>query len=236
MSSYSPLRNPLCLALDVDAAEEALKIAERLGPLVGGLKVGPRLIYQGGKQLVAELSNYAPLFVDCKFFDIPSTMEAAVRTSFEAGASLVTVHALAGEEALLALARLEAQLNQQRPFRILAVTILTSWTEAALPSNFRKLPLSEHVRQLAELAQRSGLKSVVCSAQEISILRDLNLFMLTPGIRFAHEDVSDQKRVVGPQEAMELGASALVVGRPILGAKDPEQAVHQYLRAMGFAG
>lgn len=232
MGSASPLRNPLCLALDVDSEERALSFVTSLGAQVGGFKMGPRLVYQGGKALIQKISQVAPVFVDCKFFDIPSTMEAAVRTSFEAGASLVTVHALAGEEALSLMAKVEKELSQKRPFRILAVTILTSWQQNSMPSNFRQQPVAEHVRELAELVKRSGLQSIVCSAEEIEILKDLNLFMVTPGIRFPHESKSDQKRVVGPQEAIEKGSSVLVVGRPVIEASNPSQVVQDYLKAI----
>jgi orotidine-5'-phosphate decarboxylase len=114
----------------------------------------------------------------------------------------------------------------------LAVTILTSWSEASMPSNFRQQPIPEHVRELAELTRRSGLKSIVCSAEEISILKDLDLFLLTPGIRFSGEPKSDQKRVVGPREAIERGASVLVVGRPILEAENPQKALADYLKVI----
>jgi orotidine-5'-phosphate decarboxylase len=228
----APLRNPLCVALDVDSEERALALTSQLGAIVGGFKLGPRLVYQGGKDLIHKISQVAPVFVDCKFFDIPSTMEAAVRTSFEAGASLVTVHAMAGEEALRVMGKVEKELSQIRPFRILAVTILTSWSESSMPSNFRQQPIPEHVRELAELVKRSGLNSIVCSAEEIEILKDLNLFMLTPGIRFSHEAKADQKRVVGPKEAIQRGSSALVVGRPIIEAADPKTIALEYLKAI----
>lgn len=230
--SFAPFRNPLCVALDVDCQEKALSLVEDLGELAGGFKLGPRLVYQGGRELIEKIAKVAPVFVDCKFFDIPSTMEAAVRTSFEAGASVVTVHALAGEEALSLLAKLETELSKIRPFRTLAVTILTSWSEASMPSNFRHQPIPEHVRELAELVKRSGLQSIVCSAEEVSFLRDLSLFMLTPGIRFEHEAKGDQKRVVGPREAIQRGASALVVGRPIIEASNPKQVASEYLKAI----
>ncbi|MEZ0390601.1 MAG: orotidine-5'-phosphate decarboxylase [Pseudobdellovibrionaceae bacterium] len=230
-----PLRNPLCLPLDVDHEEKALKLVEQLGGVVGGFKLGPRLIYQGGRELVQKIAKVAPVFVDCKFFDIPSTMEAAVRTSFEAGASLVTVHAMAGEEALRLMADLEAELSKKRPFRILAVTILTSWKESSMPSIFRQQPIREHVRELAELVKRSGLRSVVCSAEEIEILKDLDLYLVTPGIRFPHEEKGDQKRVMGPQEAISLGSSVLVVGRPIFESQDPLKKAQEYLKAIESA-
>jgi orotidine-5'-phosphate decarboxylase len=228
----SPLKNPLCVALDVDSEEKALAIAQELSDLAGGFKLGPRLIHRGGMQLVQKMAKIAPVFVDCKFFDIPSTMEAAVRTSFEAGASLVTVHAMAGEEALTRMAQVEKELSKQRPFRILAVTILTSWSESSLPSNFRKMPIAEHVRELAEMVKRSGLSSVVCSTEEIKILKGLDLFLLTPGIRFPADGKGDQKRVAGPREALQEGSSALVVGRPIIEAANPKAAAQDYFRAI----
>jgi orotidine-5'-phosphate decarboxylase len=232
MNSAAPLKSPLCVALDVDSEERAFQIAQDLKDLAGGFKVGPRLVYRGGESLIQKMAKLAPVFVDCKFFDIPSTMEAAVRTSFEAGASLVTLHALAGEEALSKLAKLEQELSKQRPFRILAVTILTSWSEASMPSNFRQQPIAEHVRELAELVKRSGLRSIVCSAEEMKILKDLGLYMLTPGIRFPTDEKGDQKRVSGPQEAIQNGSSALVVGRPIIEATNPKSTAQEYLNAI----
>jgi orotidine-5'-phosphate decarboxylase len=112
------LKNPLILALDVDSKEEAHKILHPIADLVGGIKVGPRLVYRYGASLVTELSKRAPVFVDNKYFDIPSTMASAVLASFEAGATLVTVHSMAGSEALSQLATLEKELNQIRPFKI----------------------------------------------------------------------------------------------------------------------
>jgi hypothetical protein len=121
--SSEPMRNPIIAALDVDSRDQALKLADDLADVVGGFKVGPRLCLRYGQDLVKEVAARAPVFVDNKHFDIPSTMEAAVRASFEAGASLVTVHALSGREALTKMATLEKELSQKRPFKILAVTI-----------------------------------------------------------------------------------------------------------------
>ncbi len=171
-SKFSPFLNPLCVALDVDTAEQAMQIVHLLNPqkmpfkishdissdkmtqqklqstfpnaipsanpniilnsnLAGGFKLGPRLLLKYGQSLIQEIAQYAPVFVDCKFFDITSTTMAAVRSSFEAGASVVTVHALNGKECLQALAKLEKELNQIRPFKILCVTILTSWSQGS---------------------------------------------------------------------------------------------------------
>jgi orotidine-5'-phosphate decarboxylase len=227
-----PMRNPVIAALDVDTREQALKLADQLADVVGGFKVGPRLCLRYGQEITQEIAARAPVFVDNKHFDIPSTMEAAVRASFEAGASLLTVHALSGREALTRMAALEKELSQKRPFKILAVTILTSWDQNSLPPNLKNQPISQHVTELAELVRSSGLSGVVCSPHELDLLQNKGLYLVTPGIRFSMDSLGDQKRVMGPDEAIHAGASALVVGRPIIEAKNPRETATNYVMAL----
>lgn len=227
-----PMKNPIILALDVDTREKALKIADDVADIVGGIKLGPRLCLRYGMEFVKEMAQRAPIFLDNKHFDIPSTMEAAVRASFEAGASLVTVHALSGKEALTRMAAVEKELNQQRPFRILAVTILTSWDQDSLPVNMKSQPIAQHVTELATLVKDSGLKGIVCSPHELDLLQNRDLYLVTPGIRFSMQDSGDQKRIMGPKEALRAGASALVVGRPILEASNIKEAATDFVMAM----
>ncbi|AHZ83392.1 orotidine 5'-phosphate decarboxylase [Bdellovibrio bacteriovorus] len=226
------MKNPIILALDVDTRDQALKIADDLSDIVGGIKLGPRLCLRYGMDFVKEMAQRAPIFLDNKHFDIPSTMEAAVRASFEAGASLVTVHALSGKEALTRMAAVEKELNQQRPFRILAVTILTSWDQNSLPVNMKSQPIAQHVTELASLVKDSGLSGVVCSPHELDLLQNRDLYLVTPGIRFSMQDSGDQKRIMGPKEALRAGASALVVGRPILEASNIKEAATDFVMAM----
>ncbi|WP_374033791.1 orotidine-5'-phosphate decarboxylase [Bdellovibrio bacteriovorus] len=227
-----PMKNPIILALDVDTRDKALKIADDVSDIVGGIKLGPRLCLRYGMDFVKEMAQRAPVFLDNKHFDIPSTMEAAVRASFEAGASLVTVHALSGQEALTRMAAVEKELNQQRPFRILAVTILTSWDQNSLPVNMKSQPIAQHVTELAALVKDSGLSGVVCSPHELDLLQKRDLYLVTPGIRFSMQDSGDQKRIMGPKEALRAGASALVVGRPILEASNIKEAATDFVMAM----
>lgn len=217
------LKKPVFVALDIDDSKQAMQMAQRLQGHVGGFKVGPRLSFQMGAEWCQKLSEIAPLFIDNKYFDIPSTMLAAVRSSFNAGASFVTVHALSGREALTELAKLETELNKVRPFQILAVTVLTSWSSESRPSVLTNKPISAHVEELCQLILESGLTGVVCSPHELEIVRAVSteFFTVTPGIRLPADDCSDQKRVMTPQEALAKGASALVMGRSILTAKDP---------------
>ncbi|WP_253696365.1 orotidine-5'-phosphate decarboxylase [Bdellovibrio bacteriovorus] len=226
-----PMRNPIILALDVDTRDQALKIADDLSEIVGGFKLGPRLCLRYGMEFVKEMAQRGPIFLDNKHFDIPSTMEAAVRASFEAGASLVTVHALSGDEALKRMAAVEKELQSQRPFKILAVTILTSWDQASVPGNMKEQPIAQHVTDLVNLVSSSGLSGVVCSPHELDLLQNRDLYLVTPGIRFSMQDSGDQKRIMGPKEALRKGASALVVGRPILESNNIKETATDFVMA-----
>lgn len=229
------LKNPLILALDVDSKEDAFKILDHVGDLVGGIKLGPRLNYRYGAEFVKEVAEIAPVFVDNKYFDIPSTMIASVRASFEAGATLVTVHALAGPEALRSLAQLEAELNLIRPFKILAVTVLTSWSAQSMSASFHSWSVENHVRNLTQEVYASGLRGLVCSGHELELLNYPGLYKVIPGIRLSSDQSGssneDQKRIMTPKQAMKSGASALVIGRPILQSHQPRETIFEILES-----
>jgi len=225
------LKNPILVALDVDQPEKALEIAQELKGIVGGFKVGPRLVMKVGSSLVEKLSQLAPVFVDMKHFDIPSTMTSAIRASFDSGASLVTVHGMSGYEALAACAKLEAELNLIRPFKILSVSVLTSWNEKSFPENFKSQSISQHVLNLVNLTKKSGLSGVVCSGHELDLFLSEKLFKVVPGIRMSQDSTDDQKRILGPKEAIAKKASALVVGRPIIEAQDLKKAALEFVKA-----
>jgi orotidine-5'-phosphate decarboxylase len=228
------LRNPIIAALDVDSAERCFALAEQLEGRVGAFKVGPRLCVRYGAELITQLARRTPVFVDNKYLDIPNTMESAIRATFEAGATLATVHAWAGPEALARLAKVEAELNQQRPFKILVVTVLTSFSQATLPPRLVSIPIADQVVELAKMAFDCGLTGVVCSPQEVAALRALSsqAFLVTPGVRLPENDAGDQKRVETPATALRRGASALVIGRPIVDAVDPLAATNRILSSI----
>lgn len=222
--SVSPhLKNPVFVALDVDDEMRALSLVEQLHEHVGGFKIGPRLCLRYGPSFIKKVAGYAPVFVDNKYFDIPSTMAAAIEATFHSGASFATVHAQSGAKALKELARLEQQFNQERFFRILAVTILTSFTQEELPPNSRQIKIAQQVSDLAALVHSCGLKGLVCSPEEVKTLRSQlpDSYLVVPGVRLAGVADGDQVRVASPEATLADGASALVVGRPIIEAKDP---------------
>lgn len=228
------LKNPILVALDMNNPDAAMRLAADLSDIVGGFKIGPRLVMREGSSFITKLSQLGPVFVDMKHFDIPSTMISAVQASFDAGATFVTVHALAGPEALLECAILEEKLNRIRPFKILAVTVLTSWSEERMPQTFQVKSIGEHVLELAGDAEEAGLSGLVCSGHELDLLIYKKSFKVVPGIRMDLEDHQDQQRVMGPKQALAKGANALVVGRPILHADNPKETALDYvLAAMG---
>lgn len=216
------------IALDLDDRVHALTIARETRDFVAGYKVGPRACLRFGSKFIEQLADLAPVFIDNKYFDIPSTMVAAVRASFDLGASFVTVHAGAGITCLKKLSQLEAELNRRRPFRLLAVTVLTSFSDAD-PPPLGMGSVNEQVFRLAEVAVQGGLSGIVCSPHEAANLRERfpNIYMVTPGIRLSAENSGDQKRTMGPREALSLGASALVIGRPIVEATHPRSVAEQ---------
>lgn len=230
MSTRATLTNPIFVAVDVDTPEQAMNIVRQTRAFVGGFKVGPRLALRFGDGLLKEIARHGNMFVDNKYFDIPNTMESAVRASFEVGASFCTIHAQAGGEAMSRLAELEEELCRVRPFRILAVTVLTSFRQETLPSVTRGVPIAQQTVELTKLVLDSGLSGIVCSPEEVEALRAKfpSAYLVTPGVRLSHDDHGDQKRVADPLTALRRGASALVVGRPICASLEPALAAKAY--------
>lgn len=229
------MKNPIVVALDVENPKEAEKIAGSLQGVVGGFKVGPRLTLKADKSFLKDLSQSGVLFLDHKFYDIPSVTAANVQGAFDLGAHWVTVHALAGSKCLQDLSVLEKELATQRPgFRVVAVTVLTSYDQSTLPPIWKKETIEESVVGLAQLSQDSGLSSVVCSPQEVASLKSRwpQGFYVVPGIRPVADPSDDQTRVATPKDALKAGSSALIIGRPIVKASDPKEAAQSILSTL----
>ena len=229
---------PLFVSLDVDDTEKALEIALVTSPYVTGFKVGPRLILKNNfHEFLQKLRPLGELFLDCKYFDIPNTMKASVKTSFDLGFDFVTIHGLSGPESLSLLSELEKELNKIRDFKILVVTILTSYNLENLSSNLKKQSIKDHVLEIVKTAYNRGLKSFVCSPDEIELIKNKypEAFLMTPGIRLSNNNKNDQKRVLSPKEALLKGADGLVVGRPICESKSPLNAVKEFYSAINNA-
>ena len=228
-------QNPIFVALDMDDAQAALDLSTRLKGKVGGFKLGPRLLLPYGATLVPRMRELGHVFVDNKYFDIPQTMASAVQAAFTLGATLVTVHAQAGAEALRVCAQREAEARARDPLaRILAVTVLTSFSADTLPPTMRSGTILQHVETLVRLGLQSGIQGFVCASHEASSVRNLapKALIVTPGIRRPGEATHDQVRTTDPLAAMQAGADVLVIGRSILQAPDPLRVVQEISDAL----
>jgi orotidine-5'-phosphate decarboxylase len=218
---------PVIVALDFDNQRAALDLAEQLDPTQCRLKVGKELFTAAGPTLVKALvERNFDVFLDLKFHDIPNTAAKAVSAAADLGVWMANVHASGGSR-MMSAAR-EALEQQGSPMLLIGVTVLTSMDESDLLEIGIQRSPSEQVLHLAQLTQNCGLHGVVCSAQEASSLKsDLGaeFQLVTPGIRLADSVVDDQRRIVTPQKAMQLGSDYLVIGRPITQSANPLQTL-----------
>jgi len=224
----------LLVALDVDTAAEARALAGALRGVVGGFKIGSRLFTRLGPSIVEELVEHGDrVFLDLKFHDIPNTVAGAVAAATRLGAWMINVHASGGAEmmraARVAADRESADASRPRPL-LIAVTMLTSLTDASLHDVGFSGNTADQVERLAALTQTAGLDGVVASPQEIGIIRKRcgrSFVIVTPGIRGQDDAKVDQQRTLSAGEALAAGATYLVVGRPIIAASDPRTAAER---------
>jgi orotidine-5'-phosphate decarboxylase len=230
-------KNPLIIALDVDTMEEAEFLVDMLRPYAGGFKVGMQLYNNAGPEVLHRLrAKEAPVFVDLKFHDIPNTVAGATRVLTRLGAAILNVHAAGGGDmmrAAMEAARDEAASANIKPPLVVAVTVLTSISQEVFNDQIG-LPgsIEEHVVAWAALAKEAGLDGVVASPREIVAIRKNcgnDFVIITPGVRPAGAAADDQKRTMTPKEAVGLGATYLVVGRPVTKAPDPAKVVKAIL-------
>ena len=233
------MRNPIIVALDVPSADQALKLAELVAPAVGAFKIGKELFVSAGPDIVKRVrATGASVFLDLKFHDIPNTVAKAVAAATRLDVQMLTIHTSGGSEMMRA-AEKSAQdtaksLGRPAPL-VLGVTVLTSMDSNALTEIGCPPNVGHQVERLAALAVKSGLRGLVCSPLEITALRQilpLEIQLVTPGIRTGAEKADDQKRTLTPREAMQAGASWLVVGRPIYAAENPRLAAEKILESL----
>lgn len=232
MTSLShDISTPVIVALDYPNAEQALMMARQLNPAQCRVKVGKELYTRCGPAILESLHELGfEVFLDLKFHDIPNTTANAVAVAAELGVWMVNVHASGGERMMQAC--VDKLAAYSKPPLLIGVTVLTSMERQDLVGLGLDLEPIEQVRRLARLSQESGLDGIVCSSQEVSVLRDelgKDFKFVTPGIRPAFASSDDQKRIMTPREALEAGSDYLVIGRPITKASDPMDALSKVL-------
>lgn len=223
--------------LDFPEADRALALAARLDPALCRVKVGKELFVAAGPAVVGRLHDAGfEVFLDLKFHDIPNTVAGACRAAARLGVWMVNVHA-SGGSAMLAAAR-EAVAAAARPPLLIAVTVLTSLTDAELGEIGYAGSAAQNVERLAGLAAACGLDGVVCSPHEARMLKarhGVAFKLVTPGIRLADSAADDQRRVLTPAQAVREGADYLVIGRPITQATDPAAVLRSVAAQMAEA-
>jgi orotidine-5'-phosphate decarboxylase len=229
-SSMSP-NDRIIVPLDVPTIEQAIALLDQL-PDVTFWKVGLELFVSTGAEILTLLNQRQKrIFLDLKLHDIPNTMAGACRAAARYGVDLLTVHATAGRDALLAsqeAAIAGAAATDTKPPNLIAVTVLTSLSARSLAFDLKvPLELDEYALQMALMAQECGLAGAVCSPQEAAELRRVcgdRFLLVCPGVRPAGSAAGDQRRSMTPAAALKAGASYLVIGRPITAAADPAAA------------
>jgi orotidine 5''-phosphate decarboxylase, subfamily 1 len=227
------VRDRLIVGLDIPTASEARSIISALDADISFYKIGYQLAFAGGLDLARELvEGGKKVFLDMKLLDIDNTVAKGVENIVRMGVSMLTLHAY--PKAM----RAAVEAAKGSDLTLLGVTVLTSMDEADLREAGYDCDPRSLVLRRAEQAREAGMGGIVCSAEEAAGVRRIvgsGMAIVTPGIRPAGSDAGDQKRVMTPAEALRSGSSHLVVGRPIVKARDPKAAAKAILAEMAGA-
>ncbi|MBO9575445.1 MAG: orotidine-5'-phosphate decarboxylase [Sphingobium sp.] len=219
------MSSSIYLAIDTPSLDRATELARQVRNHVGGIKLGLEFFCANGHHGVHEMRKLGlPIFLDLKLHDIPNTVAKAVQALHPLEPAVLTVHA-AGGRAMMEDAKAAAGTNT----KVVAVTVLTSLDQDDLHAAGVSATPHEQVERLALLAKEAGLDGIVCSGAEVAHARKIwpAGFFVVPGVRPAGSAKADQKRAVTPREALNAGASILVIGRPISGAMEPDVAARE---------
>ncbi|WP_101775936.1 orotidine-5'-phosphate decarboxylase [Pasteurella oralis] len=220
------MTNKVIVALDYEKEAEALALVDQIDPSLCRLKVGKEMFTTLGTKFVKALHNRNfDVFLDLKFHDIPNTVARAVRSAADLGVWMVDLHASGGLRMMEEAKKILEPYGKDAPM-LISVTVLTSMEDLDLLQIGINASPMEQVIRLANLTQRAGLDGVVCSPQEVEILRancGKNFKLITPGIRPIGSDFGDQRRVMTPAGAIQAGSDYLVIGRPITQAENPAE-------------
>jgi len=227
------MKSPIIVALDMES-KRALELAKKLNPQECKVKVGSQLFTADGPIIIDKLNELGfDIFLDLKFHDIPNTVKKAVEVAIKMGVWMLNVHSLGGKEMLRAACEVVEKASI-KPL-LVGVTVLTSLNDKSLKEVGLGLNTEDQVLLLAELCQTEGLNGVVCSANELSVLRkhlEEDFLLVTPGIRSSGQESDDQKRISTASEAISNGADYIVIGREISNAIDPSEKIRQILETV----
>jgi orotidine-5'-phosphate decarboxylase len=225
------MKAPIAAALDLPTLAEVTALASKLNHLVEMMKIGLQSYLRDGSAGVFQVKEAAPdadIFLDLKLHDIPQTVAGAVKSVAALSPKVLTVHASGGEAMLSAAVSAGPQID------IAAVTILTSLTQPDL-ATFTPWQIEDVVAKLAKQSTDAGCKAIVCSPQEVKLVRSVvpgEIKLIVPGIRLGAEPADDQKRVATPKSAIDDGADILVIGRLLTSSLDPKLEIQRILNSL----
>jgi orotidine-5'-phosphate decarboxylase len=224
------MSSPVFVAIDTPDLEKAMTLAKQVRNHAGGIKLGLEFFSANGRAGVKEMAAIGlPIFLDLKLHDIPNTVAKAVQALRPLNPAILTIHAAGG------LAMMEdAKASAPEGTKVVAVTVLTSLDQSDLTAVGYQGDPRAQVERLTLLAKEAGLDGVVCSGEEVAHAKAIwpKGFFVVPGVRPADGNVGDQKRVVTPREALDRGASILVIGRPITQAENPDAAARAIMATL----
>jgi len=232
-------RDKLIIALDVDNETRAMHFINLLKHDVKFFKIGFELFSSCGPSIVKSVKETGcEIFLDLKYHDIPNTVGKAAASITKLGVFMFNVHASGGFDMMRKAREMSDEVSAQlkiEPPKIIAVTVLTSMDENGLKKTGVNDSIKDHVVRLALLAKEAGLDGVVASPEEVKLIRKAcgeHFLIVTPGVRPLWAAAGDQKRIAAPKETIASGANFIVVGRPVLEAKNPVEAVRLILKEM----
>ena len=226
--------NPIILAIDKNSDVEAIDLAKELKGRIGAIKLGLEYFDTYGPDGIRKLQMLdIPIFLDLKIHDIPQTVKKTIKTLSTLKPAILNVHALGGRK-MMEYAMESISKNSPKT-QLVGVTVLTSLDDKDLQTMGMNISSKDLVVKLAKLTKISGLAGVVCSSKEIKIVREAcgaDFKIIVPGIRPEGSDKNDQKRIMTPREAVNLGADYLVIGRPITDSKNPKGTVIEIINSI----
>ncbi len=223
---------PIIVALDVFTKEEAEKLVDELIECVRIFKIGHQLFLREGINIVHMIQDKGgEVFLDLKFHDIPSVISSAVEVAFKEKIYMLTVHSLGGramlEQTVKKVQTLHKETGGRKPL-LLGVTVLTSLDKEKLKETGFSLTIKDQVLKLAKLSEECGLDGIVCSGEEVNLIRNntkKDFLVVVPGVRMGKISSDDQSRVITAENAIKAGADYLVMGRSIMESEHPKKEV-----------
>ena len=217
----------IIVAIDLKNLNKAISLVKKLKNEVFAFKIGYEFFYNFGIEGYNEIYNICPkIFLDLKLHDIPNTVENGLKAILKLKPIFTTIHLSGGDEM-----QKSSVLNMNKKTKILGVTVLTSLNQKQTLKYYKEKNVSILVKKFAKNAKQNKLNGLVCSPLEIKIVRKevgKKMILVVPGIRLDKKNIKkndDQKRVLNPKQAIKLGASYLVIGRPIVESKNPLETI-----------